>query len=632
MLGELDESGVSVHHQLILDSAPKLLPPDTHTLFGEDVKVFVLNMSPLLAKAVLCWALRDLTYPGYAWITYGWYGERWWEEGEEDSVSCTAQQLAVYLERSLAVSHYPTWTVGEGSGTVTDQPTCLKSGLELTNELLLRAAPPTTPPPGLRSPLPPSVYLVYDAVWTAALAHTTAPLSRYPETVDKVSFEGSSGLVSFGNGTRELFQLTLFQYRRVNGELQRVTVASLTPLEDSSHYDITFNEGETPATVWPNGVPPDGTPIQVEHFPYPALMGIVYTYSLLGVLFALGCLAFNLVFRKRKLIRLTSPNLNNIIVLGAIVLYLAGLAFFYPQGASRTGIIWGCNLRAWTAALGFSACYGTLNVKMWRVYSICRNPRPSMSKSLIKDYHLVLLVLGFVMVDTITLVVITSLDNSRFTVITIPNKQDPTPRINEEGIKEVSVVSRCLSTTEPYWLSILFGYKAIIQAIGLYLAFKIRNIKIRGLNDSREVSITLYISSMILFIVVVVTFVYGDYIDVDGFVYGFGLSTCATVVLSLTFITKMVNLYRDPEGKDIFQAPTSTDADPGTDIYYLQRRVRELEKQVELARSQENLLDIGTPKSLSIAPPPMSSSTNTPPSTSDSVTTSRAQAPSDYEQ
>ena len=49
---------------------------------------------------------------------------------------------------------------------------------------------------------------------------------------------------------------------------------------------------------------------------------------------------------------------------------------------------------------------------------------------LIKDYHLVLLVLGFVMVDTITLVVVTSLDNSRFTVITIPNKQDPTPRIN----------------------------------------------------------------------------------------------------------------------------------------------------------------------------------------------------------
>ena len=41
-----------------------------------------------------------------------------------------------------------------------------------------------------------------------------------------------------------------------------------------------------------------------------------------------------------------------------------------------------------------------------------------------------LLVLGFVMVDTIILVVVMSLDNSRFTVITIPNKQDPTPHIN----------------------------------------------------------------------------------------------------------------------------------------------------------------------------------------------------------
>ena len=41
-----------------------------------------------------------------------------------------------------------------------------------------------------------------------------------------------------------------------------------------------------------------------------------------------------------------------------------------------------------------------------------------------------LLVLAFVMVDTVILVVVMSLDNSRFTVITIPNKQDPTPHIN----------------------------------------------------------------------------------------------------------------------------------------------------------------------------------------------------------
>lgn len=47
----------------------------------------------------------------------------------------------------------------------------------------------------------------------------------------------------------------------------------------------------------------------------------------------------------------------------------------------------------------------------------------------IKDYHLMLLVLVFVLVDTIILVVVMSLDNSRFRVTIIPNKQDTTPHI-----------------------------------------------------------------------------------------------------------------------------------------------------------------------------------------------------------
>ena len=75
---------------------------------------------------------------------------------------------------------------------------------------------------------------------------------------------------------------------------------------------------------------------------------------------------------------------------------------------------------------------------------------------LIKDYHLVLLVLGFVMVDTITLVVITSLDNSRFTVITIPNKQDPTPRINVRMYMHMGGGVHCIyftNTAPMYWFT-----------------------------------------------------------------------------------------------------------------------------------------------------------------------------------
>lgn len=102
-------------------------------------------------------------------------------------------------------------------------------------------------------------------------------------------------------------------------------------------------------------------------------------------------------------------------------------------------------------------------------------------------------------------------------------------------------MSRCTAPVEPYWLGVLFGYKIIFQAIGVFLAFKIRKVKIRGLNESREVSAILYITSAILATMILVTFVLSEYIDVEAVVFGVGLCIATSVVLALTFGTK-VNL------------------------------------------------------------------------------------------
>lgn len=88
----------------------------------------------------------------------------------------------------------------------------------------------------------------------------------------------------------------------MNGQLEKVPVADLMPADTTNDtvYNVIYSDGEDPTTIWPNGIPLDGTPIEVEHYPYPAIMGFIYTYSSLGVLFAVGCLTFNLVFRKKK--------------------------------------------------------------------------------------------------------------------------------------------------------------------------------------------------------------------------------------------------------------------------------------------------------------------------------------------
>lgn len=89
----------------------------------------------------------------------------------------------------------------------------------------------------------------------------------------------------------------------------------------------------------------------------------------------------------------------------------------------------------------------------------------------------------------------------------------------------------------------IFGYKFLLQAIGVYLAFSIRKVKIKGLNDSKEVSIILYVTSGILFIIMLVTFILGDYINVDASVYGIGISSATFVVLGFIFIPKVSSLY-----------------------------------------------------------------------------------------
>ena len=100
-------------------------------------------------------------------------------------------------------------------------------------------------------------------------------------------------------------------------------------------------------------------------------------------------------------------------------------------------------------------------------------------------------------------------------------------------------VERCYSSKELYFLPFLIGYKLVLQAIGVFLAFNIRKVKIKGLNDSKEISAVLYVTTILIFIVIASTFLFGDYINVDATVYGLTISTATTCVLLFIFVPKV---------------------------------------------------------------------------------------------
>ena len=81
-----------------------------------------------------------------------------------------------------------------------------------------------------------------------------------------------------------------------------------------------------------------------------------------------------------RLIKLASPNLNLVIGVGAIILY-ANLYLFVLPVEDPTTVTVLCNLTPWLTAIGYSLCYGTIVVKMTRVYYIFNSPSPRKTKA-----------------------------------------------------------------------------------------------------------------------------------------------------------------------------------------------------------------------------------------------------------
>ena len=86
---------------------------------------------------------------------------------------------------------------------------------------------------------------------------------------------------------------------------------------------------------------------------------------------------------------------------------------------------------------------------------------------------------------------------------------------------------------------ITFIYLGLLQFVGIILAFQTRKVRINVLNDSKSVTALIYISSIVLVVIVMITFILRGYINISaGLFYG-GIILLATFFLLLIFIPKV---------------------------------------------------------------------------------------------
>uniref|UniRef100_A0A1I8GUJ6 G_PROTEIN_RECEP_F3_4 domain-containing protein n=1 Tax=Macrostomum lignano TaxID=282301 RepID=A0A1I8GUJ6_9PLAT len=285
-------------------------------------------------------------------------------------------------------------------------------------------------------------------------------------------------------------------------------------------------------------------------------------------------------------IKMSSPQMNNLIVLGCALCYLSVIFLGLDSGTlgSRPGLfvricsvaqsflaskefIWpthtsaGCGggplgpgpvlrspcrprspTRAWVLSIGFTLSFGAMFSKTWRVHCIFTNI--SMSKKIIKDYQLMLIVVFLLLIDIAILLAWMISD----------------PMWRERGLLSVEKLSNdrelhfyrevCESHRLTLWLGLLFAYKGLLLVVGCFFAWETRHVSIPALNDSKYIGMSVYNVLVMCIAGAAVSFALKDNNSASFIILSTLIFFSTTITLGLVFFPKLIELRRDPRGEE----------------------------------------------------------------------------------
>ena len=104
-------------------------------------------------------------------------------------------------------------------------------------------------------------------------------------------------------------------------------------------------------------------------------------------------------------------------------------------------------------------------------------------------------------------------------------------------------VYTCIGSGTVVWFAISYAYKGLLQLVAMFMAFHIRRVKIKALNDSKEIAVIIYINSITLALLAVVEFALNANHEVYAALLGLGIMVAATLFLALVFIPKVLTCY-----------------------------------------------------------------------------------------
>nr|XP_006825495.1 PREDICTED: gamma-aminobutyric acid type B receptor subunit 2-like [Saccoglossus kowalevskii] len=186
----------------------------------------------------------------------------------------------------------------------------------------------------------------------------------------------------------------------------------------------------------------------------------------------------------------------------------------------------------WLICIGFTLSFGSMFAKTWRVHRIFTTLK---ARTLVmKDIGLITFVCILCVVDVVVLTTWQIVDPY------LAFLEDMHDFMSDDTItKTLYQRYSCTSQFEWYWTGSICGIKGLLLLFGCFLAFETRNVQVEGLNDSRQISISVY--NIMVSSIVVISLSFALKSDPFlGFAFVmFPIWICTSMTLSMMFIPKV---------------------------------------------------------------------------------------------
>ncbi|XP_035170658.1 probable G-protein coupled receptor 156 isoform X2 [Oxyura jamaicensis] len=267
-----------------------------------------------------------------------------------------------------------------------------------------------------------------------------------------------------------------------------------------------------------------------------ALLGVVWTFLTGGVLLALFFLAFTIRFRKNRIVKMSSPNLNVVTLLGSGLTYTSAYLFGVQEQSlpSRDSVETLIQVRLCLLCVGTSLVLGPVLGKSWRLYRVFTQRVPD-KRVIIKDLQLLSMVAALVLADAVLLLTWVFSDPVQcFRSLSV------SVRATEKGMTcSVSRMQSCASLYSDLWLVLILGFKSVLLLYGTYLAGLTDNVSSPPVNQS----LTLVVGVNLIFLVAGAVFLVHRFFRAwHNLLFGFtsgGIFVCTTTINCFIFVPQL---------------------------------------------------------------------------------------------